>query len=206
MMTNTITDLDSLEQHFDDPLDIAVAVERRELDDYQKQFIQLSPFVCIATANAEGRPSISPKGDAPGFVRIIDDTTLLIPDRPGNNKIESFHNLLENPGVALIFMIPGVRETLRVVGQAEISTSQDMLEASRVGKNPVRTGTKIVIEKVYFHCGKAVIRSKLWEEDYRAAPGALPTFAEIIKAEAELDAPEEALQETLDTAYSEHLY
>ena len=127
-MSNAITDLDSLEKHFDAPLDIAVAVERNSLDDYQKQFIQLCPFVCIATADTDGIPTISPKGDAPGFVRIIDDSTLLIPDRPGNNKIESFHNLLENPGVAIIFIIPGVHETLRIKGRAEINTSESMLE------------------------------------------------------------------------------
>ena len=205
-MSNSITDLESLEQHFDAPLDIAVAVERKSLDKFQQQFIQLSPFACVATTDSDGIPTISPRGDAPGFIRIIDDSTLLVPDRPGNNKVESFHNLLENPGIAVIFMIPGVRETLRVKGHAEISTSGSMLDDSRVGRNPVRTGLKIKINKVYFHCGKAMIRSKLWEDTYRPAAGVLPTFAEIIKAEAELDAPRQALEDKLEHAYTDELY
>ena len=205
-MSNNITDIESLEEHFGAPNELAVAVERESLDDFQKQFIEHSPFACVATADADGKPTISPKGDAPGFVRIINDTTLLIPDRPGNNKVESFHNLLENPGVAIIFMIPGVRETLRVVGQAEISTSEPILDESRIGRNPVKTGTIITIERVYFHCGKAMIRSRLWEDDYKPAAGVLPTFAEILKAEAKVDAPKEALEEKLDKVYTEELY
>lgn len=205
-MSEPITDVKTLEEHFDPPLDIAVACMCDRLDQFHRQFIELCPFVCIATADADGRPVLSPKGDAPGFVRIIDDSTLLLPDRPGNNKVESFHNLVQNPGIALLFMVPGVKETLRVVGTAEISTSASLLEASRVDGRPVRTGTLITIEKVYFHCGKAMIRSKLWQDTYQPAPGTLPTFGQIVKAQAKVDASEEAVEGRIQESYRERLY
>lgn len=205
-MTEIISDKDVLENHFDEPLSTAVEVMRESLDKYQRQFIELSPFVCIATADADGQPTISPKGDAPGFVRIVDDTTLVIPDRPGNNKIESFHNLVENPKLALIFMIPGLRETLRVSASAVITTDQEMLDESRVGSRPVRTGLLITISKVYFHCGKAMIRSKLWEEKSKLTREEFPSFAEILKAEAGVEAPEEELETMLKDVYENQLY
>lgn len=205
-MSEAITDLTTLEAHFDPPLDVAVACMCDQLDHFHRQFIELCPFICIATADAEGRPSVSPKGDAPGFVRVIDDKTLLLPDRPGNNKVESFHNLVANPGVALLFMIPGVKETLRVRGRAEISTSQSLLAASRVDGRSVKTGTLISIEKVYFHCGKAMIRSKLWQDAYQPQPGTLPSFGQIVKAQAKVDASEEAVEERIQESYRERLY
>lgn len=205
-MSDTIIERRTLESHFEEPLETAVAVMRDSLDEYQSKFITLSPFACIATANTQGQPTISPKGDAPGFVRIIDERTLLVPDRKGNNKVESFHNLVENPGIALIFMIPGIRETLRVSGRAVITTDQALLDGSRVGKATVRTGLHIHIDKVYFHCGKAMIRSKLWEEEYRLSRGDLPSFGEILRVEAGLDSTTEEFDAYLEEAYRNQLY
>ena len=205
-MTGTISDLSTLEEHFDEPLEAAVAVMRESLDKYQRQFIELSPFACIATADAGGQPTISPKGDAPGFIKVIDDETLLMPDRIGNNKVESFHNLVENPKLGIIFMIPGVRETLRISGEASITTEQEILKFAQVGKNPVKTGLLIKVTKVYFHCGKAMIRSKLWDENSKLAPGVLPSFGEIIKEEANLDGSTEELDEMMEGVYKNELY
>ncbi|MEM1155066.1 MAG: MSMEG_1061 family FMN-dependent PPOX-type flavoprotein [Pseudomonadota bacterium] len=205
-MSDAITNTTALEAHFDPPSDVAVACMCERLDHFHRQFIELCPFICIATADADGRPSVSPKGDAPGFVRILDDRTLLLPDRPGNNKVESFHNLVANPGVALVFMIPGVKETLRVRGRAEIITSPRLLESSRVDGRAVKTGTLITIETVYFHCGKAMIRSKLWQDAYQPKPGSLPTFGQIVKAQAEVDASQEAVEDRIQESYRERLY
>lgn len=205
-MSNSISNKEALENHFDEPHSTAVEVMRESLDQYQRGFIELSPFVCIATADAEGQPTISPKGDAPGFVKIIDESTLIIPDRPGNNKVESFHNLVQNPKMALIFIIPGVRETLRVSGEAIITTDQAHLEDSKVGKKAVRTGLLINISSVYFHCGKAMIRSKIWEEKSKLAKGILPSFGEILKSEAGLDSGKEELEAMLEDVYQNELY
>ena len=94
---DVITDSAILAEHFGEPLHVALAVEKNRLDDYQKRFIALSPFMCLVSANGDGQPAVSPKGDAPGFVKVVDDVTLVLPDRPGNNKVESFHNLMGNP-------------------------------------------------------------------------------------------------------------
>jgi PPOX class probable FMN-dependent enzyme len=205
-MTDIIDDVNTLEQHFDEPLEAAVVIMRKSLDKYQHQYIERSPFACIATADASGQPTISPKGDAPGFIKVIDEHTLLMPDRIGNNKIESFHNLVENPKIGLIFMIPGLRETLRISGEASITTDQEQLKFAQVGKSPVRTGLLIKITKVYFHCGKAMIRSKLWDENSKVTPGEMPTFGEIIKEEAKLNDSKEQLDEMMEGVYKDHLY
>ena len=205
-MTDTISDLGTLEEHFGEPLEAAVAVIRESLDKYQRQFIEHSPFACLATADASGQPTISPKGDAPGFIKVIDDETLVMPDRIGNNKVESFHNLVENPKLGIIFMIPGVRETLRISGEASITTDQEILKFAQVGKNPVKTGLLVKVTKVYFHCGKAMIRSKLWDENSKLAPGVLPSFGEIIREEAKLDGSTEELDEMMEGVYKNELY
>lgn len=205
-MTDTISDLGTLEEHFGEPLEAAVAVIRESLDRYQRQFIEHSPFACLATADASGQPTISPKGDAPGFIKVIDDETLVMPDRIGNNKVESFHNLVENPKLGIIFMIPGVRETLRISGEASITTDKEILKFAQVGKNPVKTGLLVKVTKVYFHCGKAMIRSKLWDENSKLAPGVLPSFGEIIREEAKLDGSTEELDEMMEGVYKNELY
>ncbi len=205
-MTESIGNIEALEQHFGEPLDLALAVMFDSMDKYHKQFIERSPFACIATSDASGQPTISPKGDAPGFIKVIDDNTLLLPDRIGNNKVESFHNLIENPKMALIFIIPGLRETLRISGEASLTTDQNYLTACQVGKNPVRTGLLIKVSKVYFHCGKAMIRSKLWDEESKARPGELASFGEIVKEEAQVNESQESIQTNLEDAYENRLY
>ena len=205
-MTDTIDNVSDLEGHFGEPNATAVAVMRDSLDQYQKRFIELSPFACLATADAEGQPTISPKGDAPGFIKVIDDNTLVLPDRLGNNKVESFHNLVENPKMALFFVIPGQRETLRISGEARIITDEDQLAFAKVGKSPVKTGLLINITKVYFHCGKAMIRSKLWDEKSKIKKGEFPSFGEILKAEAKMDKPVGELDEFMEEVYEKELY
>ena len=205
-MSDTIADRSTLEQHFDEPMEIAVACMLDALDKYHQQFIENSPFVCIATSDKDGQPTISPKGDAPGFVRVVDKNTLVMPDRIGNNKVESFHNLVENPKMGLIFMVPGMRETLRISAEASITKDQELLKFAQVGKNPVKTGLLIRVTKAYFHCGKAMIRSKLWDEKSKIAPGTMPSFSQILKDQTKLEASDEEAEGLLENAYTNELY
>ena len=201
-----ISDSETLRQHFGQPNDVAVACMRTSLDQFQKLFIERSPFVCLASADRNGQPNISPKGDAPGFIQVVDDVTLIMPDRVGNNKVESFTNIVENPKVALIFFIPGIRETLRIAAQASITTDQSILRFAQVGKKPVKTGLLLKISKSYFHCGKALIRSKFWNEESHVEQGVFPPFGKIIKEEANLSASQNEVEELVQDVYKNELY
>ena len=201
-----ISDSEKLRQHFGKPNEMAVACMRASLDQYQKQFIELSPFLCLASADRDGQPTISPKGDGPGFIKIVDDVTLIMPDRIGNNKVESFSNIVENQKVALIFFIPGIRETLRLSANASITTDQELLKFAQVGKAPVKTGLLIKITKSYFHCGKALIRSKLWEKESQIEKGVFPPFGKIVKEEAKLAGSQDEVEDLVLDEYKNKLY
>jgi PPOX class probable FMN-dependent enzyme len=201
-----ITDKGALHEHYGEPVELAVACELDHLDEHHKKFIRRSPFVCISAAGADGQPSVSPKGDAPGFVEIIDDHTLLIPDRVGNNKVETFANIIDNPRVACIFFVPGLREMLRLWGEAEIIQDPVVLERGKVrGKLP-EAALRIRINKAYFHCGKALVRSRLWDPESHVAPGEFPPFGQVLKDQARVADSAEKLQAGMDELYTEQLY
>ena len=206
MTPDTITAPQSLREHFGEPLHIAVAVEKPQLDTHHRRFIEHSPFICMASAGADGQPAVSPKGDTPGFVKVLDDVTLLIPDRPGNNKVEGFHNMLENPKVSLIFFIPGIMETLRIHGEAEIVLDTDLLELGKTGSKLPATATLVKVSKAYMHCGKALIRSKLWDPGQHIAEGVIPPFGQVIKDQANAPMTLEQVQGKVDQEYQENLY
>jgi PPOX class probable FMN-dependent enzyme len=133
------------------------------LDRYSRAFISLSPFLVLATADGAGGVDASPRGDAPGFVAMRDDTTLIIPDRPGNQRVDSFSNVIRQAGVGLIFFVPGFNETLRINGTGRVITDNTLLAPLEAqGKVPA-TGLAVSITEVFFHCGKALIRSRLWD-------------------------------------------
>ena len=149
------------------------------LNDLTRQFIGRSPFLCLATSAADGSCDVSPKGDPAGFVRILDDRTLLLPDRPGNRLADSLRNVLANPNVGLLFLVPGVGETLRINGRARIVTDPELLEPLTVeGKTP-RLALLVEIEQVFTHCPKAFIRSELWNPERFRSAADLPTPGEI---------------------------
>ncbi len=206
MKLDTITEPRALREHFGDPLSIAVAVEKPQLDKHHRRFIKYSPFICIASAGDGGQPAVSPKGDAPGFVKVLDDKTLLIPDRPGNNKVESFQNMLENPKISLIFFIPRIMETLRVHGDAEIVLDTDLLKLAMAGPKLPATATIVKVTKAYMHCGKALIRSKLWDSDQHIAEGVIPPFGQVIKDQADMPVTLEQVQSKVEQEYQESLY
>jgi uncharacterized protein len=150
-----------------------------ELDKHHRAFIALSPFVVIASADREGAPDVSPRGDLPGFVAVPDSRTLIIPDRPGNKKLVTFTNLLENPAIALFFMVPGRTETLRVNGEARITTDPTLLVPLAVGGKAPLSALVVTVELAFFHCGRALIRSRLWHADAQVASDALPTLGQM---------------------------
>ena len=147
-----------------------------------RRLIEASPFLCIATSSPDGRCDVSPRGDAAGFVRILDDSTLLLPDRPGNRIADTLRNVLANPHVALLFLIPGVGDSFRVNGRASVIDDQELLAASAVEGRVPRLGILIEIEEAYTQCSKALIRSDLWNPARHIERDQLPSSGEILKS------------------------
>ena len=174
-----ITTLEQLQSLYGEKLPTSVIKEIDHINDGYRRLIEAAPFVAVATSGPEGL-DCSPKGDAPGFVRILDDKTLAIPDRPGNNRIDSFRNIMRDPRIALLFLIPGIGETLRVNGRASISIDPDLMQTFAVGGKLPRSVLIIHIERIYFHCSKAIVLSKLWEEATKIDRKSLPSTGTII--------------------------
>jgi len=172
------------------PLVAAKIADR--LNRLTRPFIERSPFVCVATSDPAGGLDVSPRGDPAGFVRILDDRTLLIPDRPGNRIADTLTNLLVDSRIALLFLIPGVGETFRVNGRATVVDDAELLQESAVGGRVPKLGILVSIEEAYTQCPKALIRSELWNPERHVDSSELPTSGEILKAVAdpELDADE----------------
>lgn len=161
-----ISDLSTLQERVGgEPHPIVPTKVGDKLDEKARAFIAQSPFVLVSTGDAEGRQDVSPKGDAPGFVWVEDDTTLWIPDRPGNKLVFGFKNLLENPNVGLLFIVPGTEETLRVAGRVTLHDDPEMLEKLAARNKPAVLAMRVEVEEVFFHCAKAFKRSKLWKAD-----------------------------------------
>lgn len=187
---------------YGEPSERAVKKQLPRLEKHSRAFIALSPFLVIATTDPDGRCDASPKGDAPGFVQVLDDETLLIPDRLGNNRVDTIGNLLACPGVGLIFFVPGLRETLRVNGRARISTDPALLEPCAVNGKPPRSGIVVSADEVYFHCGKALIRSDLWNPAKQVKQAEFPSLGRIITeqiGEGSVEAAERYTEESYRT-------
>lgn len=179
---------------------------RAELDEVMADFVRRSPLVFVSTLDEAGRPDVSPKGDPAGFVQVDDSGDLLIPERPGNRLAMGFRNILENNRVGLIFVIPGERETLRVKGRATLHADPDVLADMTVNRKPALMYTRVKVEETFFHCGKAMIRSKLWQPEAWPEAGAPPIarqFNQAIGGDAE---SEKNIQAELEKNYEEELY
>ncbi|MGH7353235.1 MAG: pyridoxamine 5'-phosphate oxidase family protein [Candidatus Rokuibacteriota bacterium] len=179
MFKDVVTSRDELKRLVGEPSERAVKKDIARLDEHARSFIAASPFVLMATAGAEGRCDVSPKGDAPGFVRVLDDRHLVIPDRPGNKRVDGMRNILENPHVGLIFLVPGREETLRVNGVAWISRDPDLLASLEAhGKRPL-LALGVEVEECFLHCPKAFRRAGLWEPATWTSAAALPAMASV---------------------------
>jgi PPOX class probable FMN-dependent enzyme len=181
MDDHTIRDIAGLEALYGDVNEASSLKEIAYLHPHYAAFIKASPFAVLATAGPHGLDA-SPRGDAPGFVEIVDDKTLLLADRRGNNRIDSLRNILANPHVGLLFLVPGIGETLRVNGIAEISVDPDLLARLTVQGKPPRTVLVVRIQSVFFQCSRALIRSELWDPARQLPRSALPSTGEILAA------------------------
>lgn len=196
---HTITSIEQLRNLFDEPSDRARRKELRKLEKHTKLFLSKSPFVCMATAGPDGA-DCSPKGDAPGFVAVLDDHTLAIPDRRGNNRVDSLVNLIDNPQVGLLFFIPGAPDTLRINGTAHLSTDPDLRARFTFrGKQP-KVVIVVAIEQVYLHCAKALIRAKMWEEDSKVDRTSMPSFSRMLYEQIS-DTPDEGVIKNAEENY-----
>jgi uncharacterized protein len=162
-----------------EPAAIVRAKVADRLNDLTRRFVALSPFVLLATSAPDGTCDVSPRGDPPGFVHVLDERTLLLPDRPGNNLADSLRNVLRNPHVGLLFLVPGVGDTLRVNGRATLVTDEGLLASCAVeGKVPKR-GLRIEVDEVFTHCSKAFLRARLWDPETFVDRSALPSSGEV---------------------------
>ncbi|HHZ67776.1 MAG TPA: pyridoxamine 5'-phosphate oxidase family protein [Alphaproteobacteria bacterium] len=166
---------------YDRPSDLAVAKQLNRLDTYCRHFIKLSPFVLLATTDHQGRIDVSPRGDAPGFVHAVDDRTLHLPDRRGNNRLDSLTNIVQTSNVGLLFMIPGFMECLRVNGAAQIRQDSSLIARAEVqGKKPTSV-ILISVQEAFFQCGKALARSRLWDPHTQVDRNVMPGLGRILK-------------------------
>jgi PPOX class probable FMN-dependent enzyme len=177
--TNAVKSVDQLEQIYGQPIPTSIVKEVDRLNEVYRKLVEAAPFVVIATSGPDGL-DCSPKGDLPGFVRIVDDKTLMIPDRPGNNRLDGFKNLMSDPRIALLFLIPGCAETLRVNGRASVSVDPALRESFAVNGKPARAVLVVHIETVFFHCAKAIVRAKLWDPAAQIDRKDLPSAGKII--------------------------
>ena len=150
------------------------------IDAHMGRFIALSPICLIATADAAGKQDVTPRGDPPGSFKVLDEKTIALADRPGNNRLDTLRNLLENPEVALIFLLPGVNETVRVAGTARLSVDPALLDSMAVQGKAPKCAIVVSVRQAYLHCAKALIRSKLWTGDYAVAKSSFPSIGRII--------------------------
>lgn len=175
-----LTTIEQLETLYGEPHERAVRKEIPYINEDYRAFIEFAPFMVLATAGSEGL-DCSPRGDAPGFVRIIDERTLAIPDRVGNNRIDSLRNIIVQPHLALLFVVPGVGETLRVNGRGRISDDAALLASFAVDGKLPRTVLLVDVDAVYFHCSKALARSRLWDPARHVERSRLPSAGAIHK-------------------------
>jgi PPOX class probable FMN-dependent enzyme len=187
----SVLDSSDLETVYPKPTPRVIAKARPEIDRHAKKFIEASPFCVLATSGTDGSVDASPRGGNPGFVHVEGPNLLLMPDRSGNNRIDSFRNIVEGSGfLQLIFFVPGIDETLRVGGKGNVTAEPALLAAMKeFGKLP-RAALRINVHEAYFHCGKALMRSRLWSPETRVERAAFPSIAEVIHDQTKLGEPE----------------
>lgn len=187
------------------PMDLAVAKAIDHLDQHCRAFIARAPFLTIGTASAGGQGDVSPRGDQPGFVQVLDDHTLFIPDRPGNNRLDTMTNIIANPEVGLLFLVPGFEDCLRVNGRASVVRDDALLaEATVKGKTP-KIGIRVEVREAYLHCAKAIRRAKLWHEASRQDRRELPSLGRmILEQTASGQGPAEEVVSEVDTLIEEN--
>lgn len=175
-----VSDVEELRALFPPTHSVALAKSQDRLDRHARDFLARSPFLCIGTQSPDGTADVSPRGDPRGFVKVLDDRTLLVPDRPGNNRLDTQTNILTNPSVGLLFMVPGYDDTLRVNGKARITRDPELLEGLAVNGRTPKVAIVVAVEEVFLHCAKAFRRSKLWDPDQFQDRSEMPSLSKMI--------------------------
>ena len=212
MMTDdqfTIPDEQALRSLFPATHDLAIQKLQTSLGQHAQAFIRRSPFLCLGTQSRDGRADVSPRGDPPGFVKILDDRTLAIPDRPGNNRLDSLSNIVANPSVGLLFLVPGFEETLRINGQARLTTDPAILQQMTVNERVPTLAIVVRIGEVFLHCAKALRRSHLWDPEHRQDRREMPSLIKMILDETTGAPGDEAMRkidDDLEDDYRRTLY
>ena len=170
----------ALRGHYEPAMELSLLKQMSHVDGHARNFISKSPFLCIATANKDGRADISPRGDPAGFVQVLNEKTLIIPDRPGNNRLDTMGNIVDNPNVSMIFFIPGIDDTLRVVGRAHVMKDEAVLAKCAINGRVPKVAIAVSVDEVFFHCAKALKRSKFWDPKQFLDRSALPSLGRII--------------------------
>ena len=176
------------------------------IDNHIRVWIEHSPFLTMATVSSSGQVDISPKGDPAGFVKVLDDKTLAIPDRPGNHRFDSFSNILQTGRIGLVFLVPNRNEVVRINGSAQVVRDQALREQMAIKNRVPEFAIVVRVEEAFYHCGKAIIRSGLWKPDQAADVDGLPTYAEALLAHSKIDMPMEALEQRLKNNDENRLY
>lgn len=203
----TITDLAELRALVGEPSELARKKELDHLDAHCRQFIAHAPFLLLGTADATGRCDVSPKGDAPGFVQVLDEHHLVIPDRPGNKRIDGMRNILENPHVGVIFLVPNKEETLRVNGRATITRDPELLARMEVGGKRPLLAIGVEVEEVFMHCAKAFKRASLWQPERWPDVSTMATAACMLFDQTKPEGKTLAdIERVLDFSYTKTLY
>lgn len=183
----------------------AAKKERSVLDDYDRQWLARSPFCLVATASADGTCDVSPKGDPPGFALVLDDTTIAIPERPGNKRADGFRNILSNPHIGLLFLVPGRTDTLRINGRAGLVRDAPFFDRMTTKGHRPMLAVVVQIEQIFYHCAKAFLRSQLWRPD-SWNPDSLPSRAQISHRLERRDESLADLEQYYGPAYADRLY
>ena len=206
MFDHVVTSVAELREVLGEPRPTTTAKSLPALDPHARAFLALSPFALLATSGADGTCDVSPRGDAPGFTRVLDDHTVVLPERPGNRRLDSLANVLDNPHVGLLYLVPGVSETLRVNGSASVVRDPGLLASFAVdGREPL-VALAVRVEEVFLHCQKAFRRSALWRWETWPEPGALPTMGRMLVDQLALARSAEELDAELEDGYVHRLY
>ncbi len=193
-----------LRERYSEPSERARAKQLDRLDAHCRRFVELSPFCVLATSGTDGLADATPRGGDPGFVHVLDERTLLLPDRPGNNRLDSLANLVAHPGIGLLFLVPGVDETLRVNGVAALRDDEELLARFDLEGRRPRLVLVVSVREAYLHCGKALMRARLWDDASQVDRSTLPSLGEMLRDQRGLGEAES--QEAMVARYRESLY
>jgi len=199
----------ALRELYKPPMDLVLQKQKNTLDKYSIQFLSLSPFIILSTSNQNNNMDCSPRGDHSGFVQVLDDCTIAIPDRPGNNRLDTLSNIIDNPTIGILVLVPGFGECLRINGSAKIAVNNELLERFEYrGKQP-KSVIVVSINEIYFHCAKSITRSGLWKEASNVERNIMPSLGRILMAQidsSKTDNEVKAVEELIENRVKTTLY